>query len=158
MSANWKRQLNIMKNNTYNFPLCIPKFHRFPYHSSPTLLIRLSPILTLLQFQQHPSLHHHSLPLIQHCSFHQQSPPHHYLPIIFHHSLHQQSPPFLSQMFSLHYIYQHSLQPYLRCLAQMTNPRYSYFPKGNTITQAHLKHLQFLSTSDCWFSLWDISY
>ena len=64
MSDHCKRQLNIAKNHTYYFPPYIQKFHHFPYHSSPTLLLHLSTLPTFLQFQQNPSLHHHSLPLL----------------------------------------------------------------------------------------------
>ena len=48
MSANWKIQLNITKNNTYNFPPYITNFHCFPYHSSPSILLHLSTIIILL--------------------------------------------------------------------------------------------------------------
>ena len=76
----------IYEKNTYKFPLYIPKFHCFLYHSSPTLLVHIVPLLTLPQLQQHTSIHHHSLNLINL------------------HFLHQQSTPLLRQMFYLHYI------------------------------------------------------
>ena len=105
MSYNWKIELNITKNNTYNFPPYVPNFHFFSYHSSPTLLTHLSTLLNFLQFQQHPSLNHHSLPLLHIQSLQQQPPTQYYLPLHHHQNLHQYSPLLLHHMLSLYYIY-----------------------------------------------------
>ena len=105
MTDNWKRQLNITKNNAYDFPPYIPKFHCFPYHSSPTILPHLSPITNILQSKHYLSISHHYLPLLHHSSLNKQYPPHHYLPLHHHQSFHQQPPPLISKIFSLNCIY-----------------------------------------------------
>ena len=87
ISTNWKRQLKITKNNTYNFPPYIQKIHRSPYHSYPALLPKLYLLLNLPKLKHHPPLHHHSLPLFQHKY------------------LCQEPPSILHQMFSLNYKY-----------------------------------------------------
>ena len=112
VSANWKRQLNITKYNTYNFPPYIPIFHRFPYRSSPTILPRPSTPLPIFQFQQYMSLHHHCLPLIHH------------------HSLHQHSPPLIHHMFYLRYRYWPPTNPSPPRFSQTMNPSYSDFYQG----------------------------
>ena len=138
MSDNWKIKLNITKNNTYNFFQIFQNF--IASHTTPIQLLLHTSILFW------PSS---NSKIIRHLII---------IPDLF----------FVFNTFikSTHLffircsLFISDTDPPFRLLIVAWNKLLilvtNIFLKGNTTTQAHIKPLQFLLTSKCWFFLWDI--
>ena len=157
MSANWKRQLNITKKTLTVFLHILQNF--VTSHIIPLQLFFHTSLLFWLS---------HNSDIIHHCIIII------YLFLIiplFSNSTHLIIP-YLFFIISIFINSPHLF--FIRCYLFITDtdPPFSLilvswhiwwipvthiFLKGNTTTQVHINNLNLLLTSDCWFSLWDIS-